>query len=113
MTPALSPRATDVAIAVTVVVASVIEVMLSNAIDGPRGLGALLVAGMGALLYFRRTHPVEAAAGVAALAALNAALVIDMRDLVASFFSPRARTASRAWRGPRWRSWSARSCSRA
>jgi len=83
----LSPRAVDAAIAAAVIVASVAEILLSNAIDGRRWLGVLLVAAMGALCYFRRTKPLEAALALTALAAANAALVIDMQDHVASFFA--------------------------
>jgi signal transduction histidine kinase len=83
----LSTRAADGVLTAAVIVASVVEVALSNALDGPRWLGVLLVAAMGAAVYFRRTQPVAAALALTAFASLNAALVLDMNDLVASFFA--------------------------
>ena len=86
MTRRLSPRAVDAAIAAAVIVVSVAETLLSNAVTGPRWAGALLAAAMGALVYLRRTHTLAAALALPVLAAVNSAFVIDVDDQVAIFF---------------------------
>ena len=86
MTKRFSPRAVDAAIAAAVIVVSVAEALLTNALAGPRWAGALLAAAMGALVYLRRTDTLAAALALPVLAAINSAFVIDVDDQVAIFF---------------------------
>jgi signal transduction histidine kinase len=81
----LSPRALDVALTAAVLIASVTEAATLKSLDGPRGLSIAAVAGMSLLLLWRRTRPLAAALGLAAIAVPMAIWVSDISELVSTF----------------------------
>jgi signal transduction histidine kinase len=81
----LSPRAQDRALAGAVLTASVVEAATLKSLDGPRGAVIAIVAAMSLLLLWRRTHPVAAAFGLAAIAVPATIWVGDISELVATF----------------------------
>jgi signal transduction histidine kinase len=81
----LSPRMLDAALAAAVLAASVVEAATLKSLDGPRGATIVLVSAMSVMLVWRRTHPLAAAVGLAAIAVPAAIWVGDISELVATF----------------------------
>jgi signal transduction histidine kinase len=82
----IAPRTFDLLLAGGVLVASAVELALSDAVTGSRAVAIAIAAVMSALLVVRRRHPLPAALALLALGIAQSALVVDMSDLVASFF---------------------------
>ncbi len=86
MSARLSRRVFDAALAAAVTAAAVAETLLADGVREPRWPSALVATAMGALLLFRRRHPVLAPVPLLLLAVAQAALLVDTSELLASFF---------------------------
>jgi signal transduction histidine kinase len=86
MSVRLSPRVFDALLAGAVILAGVAETLLAAGVDAPRWRSAVVAAVSGALLLVRRRHPVALTAALGAIAVPQAALLVDVGELIASFF---------------------------
>jgi signal transduction histidine kinase len=82
-----SPRAFDVALALVVALLAVTEILASPDVSGPRLAGVPIALAMGAVLIWRRRHPVAMAALLLALATVEALWIASPSDLLGAYFA--------------------------